>query len=117
MINSGLLIDLETFESAGGYDERLRLDFSDFIFLKRLKRCIQDIIIINAECSHELSSSRKGTLSHALNRFEIYLKGTKVMRHKESAFVFVYTAFLRAIKLSIRYRSGKFIGSFLSNEL
>lgn len=115
-INSGLMIDVETFASAGGYDEQFPLDFSDFNFFKRLKPVTQHMVIIDAQCKHELSSTKKTTLSYALSRFEIYLRGLNVMKNGQRAFLFTYYGFFRAIKLSFRYRSGKFIRSFLASE-
>lgn len=115
VVNSGLMVDRKIFESVAGYDERLRLDFSDFMFFRKLQLRTQHIVIIDAACKHELSSTEKISLRSALGRFKIYLQGSSVMGREESPVAFAFRAFLRAIKLSVRYRSIRFIGSFLSS--
>ena len=37
VINSGLMIPLELFEKIGGYNEKLKLDFSDIYFIEKYK--------------------------------------------------------------------------------
>lgn len=115
-INSGLLIDVALFETVGGYDELFRLDFSDFNFFKRLKQFTNNIIIVDALCRHEHSSTEKTTVNKALNRFKIYLEGSALMSRGNSVFLFQFRALLRAVKLSLQYRSSRFIGSFLHRE-
>jgi hypothetical protein len=110
------LIDVATFEAAGGYDEKFRLDFSDFNFFERLKRFTTHIVIISAMCGHEHSSTEKMTLSKALYRFKIYLEASTLMGGGHSPIQFQFRALLRAVKLSFQYRSVRFIGSFIYRE-
>jgi GT2 family glycosyltransferase len=115
-INSGLLIDVNMFEMAGGYNEQLQLDFSDFDFFRRLKKITDHLVVINAYCDHEHSSSEEISLSKAMSRFKIYLNASAIMGKDHSGFLFQCRAFARAIKLSLHYKSTQFIGSFLSRE-
>ena len=116
-VNSGLLVSVELFEAVGGYDERLRLDFSDFSFFKRLGQKTNFIGVVDARCQHELSSLKKTNLKAAVTRFDIYLQGAKVMwRDERQGFSYFARALLRAIKLSFQYRSVRFIGSLLSYQ-
>ncbi|CAN5308764.1 hypothetical protein BH10BAC4_BH10BAC4_04550 [soil metagenome] len=112
-INSGLLVTLNIFDKCGGYDERLRLDFSDFNFFKRLQHYTTSIVLVDAECQHEHSSTEKTSIAKAISRFEIYLQGVRIMGNESSGFLFQSRALLRALKLSVQYRSFRFIGSFL----
>jgi rhamnosyltransferase len=115
-INSGLLVTLNIFEKCGGYDERLRLDFSDFNFFKRLQQYTASIVLVDAECQHEHSSTEKTSIAKAISRFEIYLQAVRIMGNESSGFLFQSRALLRALKLSFQYRSFRFIGSFLFRE-
>ncbi len=116
VINSGLLIDVETFEAVGGYNEKLKLDFSDFYFFKRLKQYTSEIIIIDAECNHKHSSSESVNLLKAVNRFKIYLQASTIMGNDHMPFLFYYRSFLRSIKLSLQYNSLRFIGLFFNRR-
>ncbi len=115
-VNSGLMVSTVLFETAGGYDERLKLDFSDFNFFKKLRSQTSKMVVIDAECRHDFSSSTEGNVNSAMTRFKFYLEGSRVMAERDGGFVFTFRAFLRAVKLSFRYRSVRFIGSFLSGQ-
>lgn len=112
-VNSGLMVSTRIFESAGGYDERLRLDFSDFDFFKKLRSHTPHMAVIDCKCRHELSSATKGDVNSAITRFKFYLQGSRVMAKHSGGFVFLLRAFLRAVKLSFRYRSIRFIDYFI----
>ena len=52
-VNSGMMISLDAFNAVGGYDERVRLDFSDFMFIERFRRkfeqfCVVDVVGVQA---------------------------------------------------------------------
>ncbi len=112
-INSGLLVSMKIFNTAGGYDERLKLDFSDFDFFKRLRQHTQSIVFLGSECKHEHSSTQPKNLDNAITRFKAYLDAITVMKTGSLGFMFPIRAFLRALKLSLRYRSFQFIGTYL----
>ena len=46
VINSGLMIPLEMFEKIGGYNEKLRLDFSDIYFIEKYKELNSKIVLL-----------------------------------------------------------------------
>ncbi len=113
-INSGLMVHLPLFESTGGYDERFKLDFSDFSFFKKLKRQTNHMVIIDATCRHAHSSAEKTNLGTAVNRFQIYLQGSYDMGYGEKTYlIFQLRGLLRAIKLSFEYRSMRFVYSLI----
>ena len=113
-INSGLLLSVDLFERAGGYDERIRLDFSDHNFFRKLRPLVSQFITLDIICRHTLSSSRDAKLKDALSRFIIYIEGSRTAgREFGNALLFECYAFLRAVKLSWRYRSFRFVGSLL----
>ncbi|CAN5224883.1 glycosyltransferase [soil metagenome] len=81
-INSGLLITTKLFETSGGYDERLRLDFSDFNFFTKLQQHTPHIVFLNTDCKHQHSSTEKMSINTALKRFKLYLEAAKVMSNQ-----------------------------------
>jgi rhamnosyltransferase len=116
VINSGLMVSTRIFEAAGGYDERLKLDFSDFSFLKRVAFHTDKLVVVDAVCKHELSSTAKYNLQTAVNRFELYRKGSRVMAEGKGGTWFTFRTLLRAMHLSFHYRSLRFIGAFISGR-
>ncbi|WP_407241776.1 glycosyltransferase [Escherichia coli] len=70
-INSGMLIRVESFIAAGGYNEKVYLDFSDFQFIERV-RIVQDkFCIINLEAKQDFSNDTNDVRS-LISRFKIY---------------------------------------------
>ncbi len=114
-INSGLLISSKLFGAVGGYDERVRLDFSDVNFFHKIKSKATYFTVVNAVCQHTLSSSQETKLSDAVNRFTIYLEGSRITGRVFGRSIFFESyAMLRALKLSLRYRSFAFFESLFS---
>ena len=113
--NSGLLIAVDVFEKAGMYDERLPLDFSDIAFVCRLRKSNSKFTVSNFSCEHKPATSNAATLNERLNRFESYVSSSKYFKVHYSPLDWMLSVrvFLRSIKLSIHYKSFKFIDSIL----
>jgi GT2 family glycosyltransferase len=112
LLNSGLLISVDIFEKVGGYNERLKLDFSDFEFLDRYRKISDNFFIINTECIHELSSNEQDFHSSITN-FTRYCKGLKIYIVADfDSFCLFYLTLIRACKLSFRFRNINFIVVF-----
>lgn len=117
-INSGLFIQLDAFITAGGYDERLPLDFSDIAFGESLMKITDRFVVLDTSVLHHLSSANKAPLSEALTRFASFNRGAMVMgRQSDRPCAFLLHRFLRAIRLSFSYKNGNFIGIFLRHRL
>ncbi len=74
VINSGLMIRVDKFIEAGGYNASVELDFSDFQFVERIRRFIRNVLVLDIECLQDFSNMEndKGKL---LKRFEKYCDG------------------------------------------
>lgn len=117
-INSGLFIQRDAFTTAGGYDERLPLDFSDIAFGERLMKVTDRFVLLDTSLIHHLSSADKAPLSEALTRFGYFNRGAMVMgKQSDRPYAFLLHRFLRAIHLSLRYKNGNFIGILLRPRL
>jgi len=112
-LNSGLLIRVNAFNLTGGYDENIRLYFSDFEFINRFKTHYKKYILLDFICLHELASTDKSDLNKALERFKIYCSDAK---NASKSFLlklqYFITLGLRAVKLSVYFRSNRFIKVF-----
>jgi GT2 family glycosyltransferase len=117
IINSGMLIPVSAFHQAGGYDERLRLDFSDIHFLGQLSRLTSDLVVVDA--SGQQNHSDNTTLfGEALLRFNHYITAARIMGQVERAtFAYRLQTMGRALKLSLRYRSLRFLHTALTASI
>ncbi|MEO8253410.1 MAG: hypothetical protein ABI554_03405 [Flavobacterium sp.] len=114
VINSGLIIATPLFELVGGFNEKIKLDFSDFYFVKKALEFEQNIIVFNAKCNHSLSSEEQVSVKSALIRFDYYLEGAKEY-NKSFSDIWGLNAwvFLRSIRLGLKYKTIKFTIKFL----
>ena len=115
-INSGLLIDREVFESVGGYDESIPLDFSDFAFMSKLKRDKYYLNVINLHGHHRLSSLSKQDENTARQRFKQYCLGSKQFTHyTHQSLLHFFLGGGRALRFGIQYRSMNFISILIQS--
>jgi glycosyltransferase involved in cell wall biosynthesis len=109
-INSGLLIDREVFESVGGYDETIPLDFSDFAFMNKLKKNRYRLSVMALRGRHRLSSIEKPDENTAKQRFKQYCLGSKRLTpYTRQPLLHFLLGGGRAIQSGIQYRSLDFI--------
>lgn len=108
LLNSGLLIPLELFNTIGGYDERIPLDFSDHEFIERVKKITSVFFLSEIVCKHSLSAVDRDK-KKVIFRFGSYMKGAKVCCLKGASCGFRFSVLLRTLKLTAKYRSLDFL--------
>lgn len=123
IINSGLMININAFFAAGGYNEKVFLDFSDFQFIERLSTLgnrkkpatglVADII-----CRQDFSNI-SNTPEQKIARFKAFCNSLRNYRPTKSYnHIFIHLAVLRrTLSLSISLRSFKPIGTFISHYI
>ncbi len=112
VLNSGLLINTEIFGQVGGYNEKLKLDFSDFEFIDRYRKICNIFCVVNCTLTHELSSTEQD-LEKLLNRFRIYCESSKIIAKVNfDTFILMCFVLLRACKLSIKFKNTEFLVLF-----
>lgn len=116
VINSGLLISSKLFESAGGYDERFPLDFSDLVFVERLSLLTSEFVLVDTLFLHSLSSQQDKHVptSVLLSRFKKYCLAAKLAQKVSTKKVILsYIIFPRAFKLSLMKKDFRFLSTAL----
>jgi len=109
LINSGMCINTRAFEKAGGYNEKIRLDFADHSFIDRYKANYSNFAVINLRCSQGFSGKQRLTLDSALVRFALYCEGARNKAvNKLDYFALMLVVFFRSGKLFLKYMSLKF---------
>jgi rhamnosyltransferase len=116
IINSGMLISLTAFKTAGGYDEQFPLDFSDIAFLDRVCKNDVNFALIGSRCYHHLSSEGALGLSDEIDRFKSFCNAVRLYKQISIGFVsFNWVIFPRAFKLFLRSWDFKFLKTWIMN--
>lgn len=113
-VNSGLIISVNAYNNSNGYDEDFPLDFSDFAFIERVRRNYSSFVLAPVTAQHSLSSSFGRIMQDDLKRFGHLIRSAKLFREKYHAnnWLIVGRPLLRALKLSIQYRSILFLTKY-----
>ena len=117
VLNSGLLIDVNAFRRVEGYDEKVRLYFSDFVFFDRLKEQYTTFAVVDVNLQHELSSTDYSAQSTAVQRFSLYCEGARAASKHEviRSFLYFITVGGRSLVMNHRFKSWLFSRIFLHN--
>lgn len=111
VINSGLMIPLELFEKIGGYNEKLKLDFSDVYFIEKYKKLNTKIILVNVYLKHSISGDDGVNFAKEYNRFKYYCSAAREISNALNTNVF-WPPLRRLIRLILKYKNLKFIRIF-----
>jgi len=117
-VNSGMLIDVDAFFEVGGYNDQVKLDFSDFQFIERFRKRYSDFYVLDVNCSQDFSDDEVSLASQA-NRFGYYCEGARNIE-KNGLWVWLQyntVVFLRAARLGLRYKDLRFLGIYLDTFL
>lgn len=117
-INSGMLIKLSSFIEAGGYNDKVRLDFSDFQFIECFRKRNKEFYVIDAICIQQFSNV-VNNFTQIKTRFEFYCEGAKYA-YKASLldnFTYFMIVFMRCLALSIRTRKLIFFKTFYNKYI
>lgn len=118
LINSGMCIDINAFEKNGGYNEQLKLDFSDHEFIKRFKKSVTNkFIVIDLKVYHNLSTETKNSFNNDKIRFNYYLNIGNHLSNNFTESIFIkFNLLMRVLKLSIIHKSFYFILQLFSHK-
>ena len=117
-VNSGMLINLEAFAVVGGYNEKVKLDFSDFQFIERFKKRFDLFCVVNVVATHAFSNEE--TSVEKLNeRFGLYCDGARNCVHTSFLdwFQYMIVVFIRASSLVFRTKKLRFYKTMVDRFL
>ena len=116
LLNSGMLIGTNVFKEVGGYDERLKMDFTDFEFIDRYRKTSNNFFVVDTIGIHGFSGIND-KFNASLDRFSRYCQSFEVMCSIHSGFLEKMTlrivALLRCIKLAVKFKDTGFISIYL----
>jgi rhamnosyltransferase len=116
-INSGLLIQTDTFKKAAGYSEEIKLDFSDIAFGQRLMNVTDHFCLVDLDLLHSFSSNEHDA-SQSAERFKFYCEGASALgKSTGNRLTYTIRALSRSLKLSVKFRRGTFLKIFYNQFL
>jgi GT2 family glycosyltransferase len=117
-VNSGMLISVKAFLEVGGYNDQVKLDFSDFQFIQRFRKKYSDFYVLDVKCLQDFSDDEI-SYSSQTNRYEYYCEGARNMEKNGWIDWMQYgiIVFLRALRLTIKYRRLSFLRTYLDTFL
>jgi GT2 family glycosyltransferase len=120
LINSGLFFDVTLVESIGTFNEKIKLDFSDFDFIEKYKKTNNNIILLNLFIEHNLSGDEGKDYHKEMLRYKYYCNGAKFFS-MSSKKLKLFPVFRRMLRLMVKYKSlhpiGVFIKYFAGNKV
>jgi glycosyltransferase involved in cell wall biosynthesis len=112
-VNSGMCINTDAFLQAGGYNESVKIDFSDFQFIEKfVSVCAHfyqiDLMVVQSFSNEETS------IEKLYSRYVIYVQDAKNCTREciGDAICYFYTVFRHAIALTIRTKDFIFVKTF-----
>jgi rhamnosyltransferase len=116
LLNSGILIKIDIFQATGGYDERLRMDFTDFEFVDRYRKIKNDFAVVDTVGIHGFSGFQD-KINASFSRFDGYCQSVVILcliyPKPLDRIQLITFALLRSVKLSLRFRRIGFLNTFL----
>ena len=108
-VNSGACIRTAVYRQAGGYNLRIRLDFSDYDFFSRLCDVSPVFYLVDATASQSFSNEESDE-EKLKSRFQLYVEGGReVLRNQRLGKRVLYRMIRHALALSIRTRNPYFV--------
>ncbi len=106
-LNSGSLIRIDIWKEAGGFNNKIKLDFSDFSFYQRVQHSgIKQFLLIDYDVVHELSTFETDH-SKIIIRFGIYMSDMKAFMRECSFFHQLLISFWANIHfVKVLFRTG-----------
>ena len=108
VINSGLMIPLGMFEKIGGYNEKLKLDFSDIYFIEKYKKLNPKIVLVDVCLKHSISGDEGKDFAREYSRFRYYCSACKEIERALRTVAF-WPPLRRLIRLVLKYKRLSFI--------
>jgi len=117
-VNSGMVVKLDLFNRAGGYNEKIKLDFSDFQFIEKVKKFNSDFYVIPSVNFQDFSNNEKNVVK-LNNRFYYFCNGAKNFERNTyfDSFLFFMVVSQRMLSLIIKTQSLIFLRTFIENYI
>lgn len=112
-VNSGILVKIDSFLEAGGYNEKVKLDFSDIEFIRRFSKFNKVFKVIDTVCIQDFSNAETN-VANLNSRFIFFCQGVKNCYRENfyEDFQYLLVVLIRMFMLIIRTKKIIFIDTF-----
>lgn len=108
LLNSGLAIKLDLFDKVNGFDQDVKLYFSDFVFVDKLRKEVSEFVVLDDVFLHEMSSNDESDLKTFYGRLLLYCKGAKEAA-SHTNFIgkinYLLICLFRVFKVAVKHKS------------
>lgn len=73
VVNSGMCVNLNAYNSVGGYEDKVRLDFADYCFIEKIKKKYRSFYRVDVDAYQNFSNS-ENDIKKMKRRFDLYLE-------------------------------------------
>lgn len=109
LINSGMLISVDTYKKIGGYNENIRLDFADHFFIQEYKAVYSYFGVIDMKCLQNFSPDQQLTANPAVERFSFYCEGARAKAVNKLDYLnLMLIVIFRSVMLFLKYMDLRF---------
>jgi GT2 family glycosyltransferase len=117
-VNSGMMILVDAFLAVGGYNEKVRIDYSDFQFLERFRRHYDEFFVLKSVCFQEFSNEVQNT-EQLIERYKVFCECLKNCDRENISdnFDYLWIVGKRALSLTLRTKRLNFLGIFFKDYL
>ena len=117
-VNSGVVIKLELFNRAGGYNERLKVDFCDFQFFEKVRLYDYRFFLVNSVAYQDFSAFEP-SLQRQKIRFKIYLEDARNCDKPSLSdkLGFFYSVTRHTLGLCWKLKDMSFLGMYIQTYL
>lgn len=105
LINTGTMIPIKIVNQIGGFNENIKLDFSDTYFIEKYKKFKKEIILVNVKINHSISGDEGKNKEKEINRFKYYCNGGKEFKKKYSYNRIDRLIIFRMMRLVLKYKT------------
>ena len=118
-INSGILLTVDSFSKAGGYDENIWLDFSDIAFIEKYRKSYPEFYVMDDVTCRQTFSATETDKDKVYHRFCIYLECARNFRKGTSGncLSLTFTTLRPTLSRTLRELTLKYLRAYLSYYL
>lgn len=109
-INTGMLININFYTKVGGYNEQIKLDFTDHDFVYKCQNFTNEFEVLDVSLKQDFSSITN-TKEQAIKRYQLYLRDLRSFKKdkKNRIVLFFNSDFMRLVNLTVKYKSLDFL--------
>jgi GT2 family glycosyltransferase len=112
ILNSGICISVKAFENVGGYNEKVKLYFSDFNFIDRFRKTYRTFAVVKTSAEHNmlfLDLNSEKSVTFFLN----YCIGARsLVNNTLDYLILLVVVFYRLVIFTIKFKRTEFIKIF-----